>query len=81
MRTHREAEERLVGAALQLVAPGCLVVGPACGQVVDAGNVVVDDGVVAHGGSDHAVRACGEGLDERRQALRVEHGRRAMCER
>ena len=47
VRADDEAEQRLVLAALQAVAPGLLLVGPAGGQLGAAIDLVVDDRAVA----------------------------------
>ncbi len=48
LRPDRKAEHRVIGPALQAIAPGVLLVRPALWQVGGRFDVVIDDGPVAY---------------------------------
>ena len=74
LRAHRIAEQGVVGAADQAVAPAVLLVRPAGGQIPHRLDVVIHDRPVAQRRSHDAVAALGENVEKSLQPFLVYRG-------
>ena len=71
MRPDGIAEQRVVVAASEPVAPAVLLVGPTRRQVGERDDIVIDDRLIAHGRADDAIAPLLEEIEHRRPVLRA----------